>query len=175
MRGSNPSWARTAQTGLSGLAKQDILRVPSGESEGEPPPSGGAICRTTLEPVNQTRRLREFASTMFLLAILRFLLDLVSGNGAVGPRARTFGKAMAECRRSRVARRSALPHEWMSMAYVLTEVSRGFCGRDPGDLGGTNHPLHFVFRAARRWAGCAELCPAPVVRVAIDEGQSRRA
>jgi len=112
---------------------------------------------------------------MYLLAILRFILDLVSGIGAAAPRAGAFEKRANTVRRSRApGRRAALPHEWMSMANVLTEVSRSVAWRDRRSLGGSNHPLHFVFRLVRRWAGIAELCPAPAARVSSTNWQSRR-
>src|SRR5262249_7592839 len=117
-----------------------------------------------------TSDLRELAANMYLLLILRFLLGLVPGVGAVRRQLR-IDQAVFHRRRSIHA--SVLPHEWMSMAYILVESSR-LRGR-PGRATFTraNHPVRSVFRFVGRWPRCGELCPVFAARQSVHGPRSR--
>ena len=121
---------------------------------------------------DKTNDLREFAATMFLLVFLRYLLGLLPGTRAAAPGASAYSEiayremVYPSCP-IRAGFLSMVPHEWMSMDYVLTESFPGvsFAGR--GTFERANHPLRSVFRFARRlvWANEPYLVLAATVSV----------
>lgn len=112
---------------------------------------------------------------MYLLLILRFLLGLLSRTSAVVQLVRSFGDMVVNHSRTfRADLRSAVPHEWMSMDYVLTESPDGFAYRGRGTFEKANDPLRSVFRLARRLACGPEPYLAVAATVFLDNRRARR-
>ena len=118
--------------------------------------------------------LREFATTMYLLVVLRFLLGLLPSVAALQWDKVLAGSASGRTCPKRSGARAALPHEWTSMDYVLTESPPGLVYCVAGTFEKANHPLHSVFRLARRLAGISEPYPALAAAVCLAGRQSSR-
>ena len=100
---------------------------------------------------------------MYILVMLRFCLGWLSRTPLLARPIRMFRETVTNRSRSlRGPVRSAVPHEWMSMDYVLTERSGGFAYRGRGTFEKENDPWRSVFRLARRLA-CG---PEPYLAVA---------
>jgi hypothetical protein len=107
-----------------------------------------------------------------LLIVLRAILGLLPRTPATHA---TWWKEMAASHRHpERAVRWAVPHQWMSMDYVLTESPSEFvyCGR--GVFERVNHPLRSVFRLARLLAGGFEPCPALAATVSLGDRRIQR-
>jgi hypothetical protein len=135
---------------------------------------------------DKTSVLREIATTMYLLAILRWVLELTSGTTqlrrATGIRAIGQGCLRAQltvklltlklllskwlpCAANTRAKRAradrGVPQDWISMDYVLSESSAADrLLRGPFER--PTHPLAALVRIVRRLAGVPQACPALV-------------
>jgi hypothetical protein len=104
---------------------------------------------------------------MFLLVFLRYLLGTLPGTQAASQGARAYREMGFPSCPIRSCFLTVVPHEWMSMDYVLTESSPGLACTGRGTFERANHPLRSVFRFARRlaWANETYLVLAATVSV----------
>jgi hypothetical protein len=164
-----------AGAGLGAILVQILknsLRVKDGGS------CHGSWCATINEDsVTCDKRsvLREIATTMFLLVCLQFLLGILSRTTALCRRLRAICKAASQpLPKSRASGRRAVPHEWISMDYVLTESFHATRCRGRGPFESPTHPLGSILRFVRRLAGVPQLYPARATTVSLANRQSER-
>ena len=129
---------------------------------------------------DKTSVMREFATTMYLLVILRFLLGLLPGNRVVsrsvrrsGPMAAGF-PALRRFSPFRAASCSAVPHEWKCMDYFSIESSGRFAFGGSGTFEEANHPRCSIVRLSRRLAGLPEPYLAFAAALPLANRRSRR-
>jgi hypothetical protein len=101
---------------------------------------------------DKTNDLREFATTMFLLVFLRYVLGMLPRTRAVAKGASAHREMVHPSCPMYAGFLTVAPHEWMSMDHVLTESFPGFAYVGRGTFERANHPLRSVFRFARRLA-----------------------
>jgi len=109
---------------------------------------------------------------MNLLVIVRMVFGFLSKTPWVARSVRTLCDCLAlQSGQNRPNVHARLPHQWMSMDYVLIEGSTGlvYCGR--GTFKKANHPLNSVFRFCRRIAWGPE--PYPALATTVSLGNSR--
>jgi hypothetical protein len=114
---------------------------------------------------------------MNLLVLLRFLLGQWSRTSALIGRLPVIVKVASQpYSTNRAVRDGFIPHEWISMVYVLTEGSPPARFTLRGAFERPAHPLDSILRFARRLAGvpkpypalAATVCPANRRSGAID-------
>ncbi len=124
-----------------------------------------------------TSVLREIATTMFLLAILRWVLvfcmrasqfNVLAGRGfRFRKSAHTACQPLAGTQPGMKVRgrtpcsKRGLPREWINAGYLLSEDSQT-AKRLVREALEQNHPLGALVRIVRRLAGLPEVCPALV-------------
>lgn len=112
---------------------------------------------------------------MYLLVCLQFILGLLSRTAALCPSLRAICKAASQpIATSRAPESRAVPHEWISMDYVLTESIHAARWRERGPFERPTHPLSSIVRFVRRLAGVPQLYPARASTVSLASRQSAR-
>lgn len=131
----------------------------------------GRLCRA---PQRQSD-LREFADTMYLLMILRFLLGLLSGIGTTATAARPMRRTANAGRLQRGAGwHAGLLHDCVSVDDVLTERPWELAYRGRGTFEKANHLLRCALGNLRRLSAGGQPCAVRVPTVSPNDPRLRR-
>jgi hypothetical protein len=118
--------------------------------------------------------LRELASKMYFLVLMRIALGRLARTTLVARISRTGGDWVRTiCAATGPSRSMRHPYQWMSMDYVLTEGPPGLVYSGRGTFQKKNDPWNWVLRFWRRlaWGPAAH----PVLVATVSTAHSRRA
>ena len=112
---------------------------------------------------------------MFLLTILRLFLGRWSGTAAVVTRTRAITRvAKGYLGLHRAGWHEGLPHDCVSVDYVLMERPCGFAYRGRGTFPKANQPLRCALGFLRRSFAAGQMCPALVPTTSLNDPRLRR-